>query len=123
MSASKSEKVEWIVEEFYFGSATYPSEATYRHCDGCLQKRVERSILLLSINGTNKYTAGVDNVIEFKANATDCEYLLMGGCETTDGRRVPPYLYLIGWKEITDKAGRELYEKDKKGAWPKPSSS
>lgn len=117
MTNSAEEKVEWTEESFYFGSANWPSEATYRHSGDRLQVRIDLSLRLHEAEGGRKYLADIDRVPGFMATYIDCQLQVSSGYVTNEGRLQAPSLWLFGWQEVTDEAGRRRYEEDKRVAW------
>jgi hypothetical protein len=113
----------WVEEEFYFGNGCTPSWVTYRRSGERVQVREEQSLRLEPTDDPSSYAANLGGKAEFFVKYSDCQLLVMKGRQNEDGGWSPPSLYLIGWRELTDKVDFEQYERDKRDAWKKPVSS
>lgn len=107
---------QWQVEYFYFGNFDWPSDRTYRTNGEQIQYRVEKVLPLTLHEGTSLYDASADNVAEFLAQYLDCQFIVADSYDVLDGSRQAPYLWLIGWKELSEEE-RHIYEEDKADAW------
>lgn len=119
MAVADQPQQEWTEESFYFGSAVYPSEATYRRSGGVIHARVEKWI---ELDGTAKgdstgspYVGSAEGLLEFVSTYFDCQFLVHPGYVAVNGGGlyVPPSLYVVGWKDVSSAEGLQQYERDK----------
>jgi hypothetical protein len=120
--ATETTPIQWTVEEYYLGSANYPSEATYRWSRDRLQEQVKHPVTLQRSTDRQSFTGSVDNVAQFLSDYQDVQLLVHPSRTSARGTPVAPSLYLIGWKDVDTEEGRRQYELDKKFAMTKRES-
>lgn len=116
-----SSKPDWKEESFYFGNANWPSWVHYRSNGERMQLRIEEALPLTKDVSSNQYTASLIGLREFIETYEDCRFIVADGYDTRDGKHEPPYLWIIGWKELTTAEERQQYEEDKRLGSFKPA--
>ncbi|MDB5163824.1 MAG: hypothetical protein JWS12_442 [Candidatus Saccharibacteria bacterium] len=115
-SEGNPQEPQWQIEEFYFGLGEW---SAYRRSGEQIQYRVEKGLPLTLREGTHQYDASADEVAEFLAEFEDCQFIVADSYELNSGGRQAPYLWVMGWKDLSDEE-RRIYEENKAYAWKKP---
>lgn len=106
--------VDWIIEIYYFGSAVWPSDVTYRTSGERIQSKVEREISLARTAVAGQFQADPGKITEFLSHYEDCSFLVTDSYEMEGGDRAQPHIRLAGWQELSTAADKAEYEADKR---------
>lgn len=102
---------DWVVEDFYFGNAVWPTDASWRSRGIELQYLVEREIHSFREFPDETHPTVLSEIESIKESfeppLVDCFNKVIGDT-----------LFFHGWLDKTDDpSARGRYEQDKKGAW------
>ena len=121
MTQQKDSAPQWILEELYFGNATYPSWTTYRRCGDRVQIQAEHEVKVVNVE-INQLQFNLDQTVCDSINTLqECSVTISKGNITYDDVVIEPRAWLKGWRDVTAPEELRRYEEDRRLALNKPA--